>query len=85
MASFRLSTVLCLALFSGVLATPRLVLPAQTKAVEQAEISEVSALDPDDPSIKNDRPLIGILAQACHSCPGKYVLQYANAQLVILR
>jgi hypothetical protein len=26
---------------------------------------------PSPPAVANDRPLIGILAQACHDCPGR--------------
>jgi hypothetical protein len=28
---------------------------------------------PGPPPVANDRPLIGILTQACHSCPGRCV------------
>ncbi|EIE19350.1 class I glutamine amidotransferase-like protein [Coccomyxa subellipsoidea C-169] len=53
---------------SALAATARLTLPGHDSALQDLQIR---TLEPPSPKYVNFRPLIGILSQACHACPGK--------------
>ena len=72
-AAMRSGTLCCalLLLAAAGAGAARLVLPGSTHGA-----GEAVAQSPVVPAVEhsNNRPLIGILAQACHNCPGRRAL-----------
>ena len=54
-------------------ATARLSLPGHVELDSGSSVPAlpVDPIEPSDQKYVNFRPLIGILSQACHNCPGK--------------
>lgn len=67
--SMKASGAVCLALLALLCVS---IAPAHGRALLDADELDRAARDSNG-KYKNDRPLIGILTQACHYCPGRCV------------